>query len=137
MTKGGLTLEEYERLVHVQAFRQLHHKALSGDGKRDERRRRRRRRAGEEGGGGAYLSEMPAEDEVGICMGGRVGGIAASHPCLPPPSLLQVHPPFPLHDDWTPRPARPVESLRPWDGEDCVRFRLENYTLDAVGKLVR
>ena len=54
-----------------------------------------------------------------------------------PPSLLQAHPPFPLHDDWTPRPGRPVESLRPWDGEDTVRFRLENYTLDAVGKLVR
>ena len=63
---SGLTPEEYDRLVHVQAFRQLHHKALIGEGKREERRRRRRRKAGEDGGGGGglYLSEMPAKDEV-------------------------------------------------------------------------
>lgn len=68
---SDLTPEEYDRLVHVQAFRKRHHKELSGEGRREERRRRRRRRAGAEGGGGsgggrAYLSEMPAEDEVGV-----------------------------------------------------------------------
>lgn len=90
---SDLTPEELGRLEHVQAFRQLHQEALSGE----DRRRRRRRRTGEEGEERVeYLSEMPAQDEVGIIVGACVGvwcsclTLASHPPSVPlsgPPSL--------------------------------------------------
>ncbi|TFJ80314.1 hypothetical protein NSK_008457 [Nannochloropsis salina CCMP1776] len=76
--KLGLKEEEYDRLVHVHAFRQRHLRTMTG-----------------------------------------------------------IHPPLPLCDEWTPRPARPVQSLRPWNAQDSLPFRLHTYLWTGSGGLTR
>jgi len=74
--KLGLKEEEYDRLVHVHAFRQRHLRTMTGVGRREQRLRRLHidRAIAGSGGKGAYLCELPEKDEVR----GRV-----SHPNSP------------------------------------------------------
>lgn len=74
--KLGLKEEEYDRLVHVHAFRQRHLRTMTGVGRREQRLRRLHIDRAKAGSGekGAYLCELPEKDEVR----GRV-----SHPNSP------------------------------------------------------